>query len=157
MRVELIGDHTLVTCQLGDATLTVKADKSAHYEMDEPIGITFRGLRPSSSSIRRRASASADRMGMQPLRTNSSTAAFQCGFRITQRGMYRTLRRERSSSARLKQSGRGEAQGRRYARPGAARKVHPPYTRAVRILMLTGQRVEEIARLPDRPRRSHRV
>ena len=25
--------------------------------------------------------------------------------------------------------------------------VHPPYTRAVRILMLTGQRVEEIARL----------
>jgi integrase len=27
------------------------------------------------------------------------------------------------------------------------RPVHPPYTRAVRILMLTGQRVEEIARL----------
>ena len=27
--------------------------------------------------------------------------------------------------------------------------VHPPYTRAVRILMLTGQRVEEIARLHD--------
>jgi multiple sugar transport system ATP-binding protein len=39
--VELMGDHTLVTCQLGDATVTVKADKSAHYEMDESIGITF--------------------------------------------------------------------------------------------------------------------
>jgi multiple sugar transport system ATP-binding protein len=39
--LELIGDHTLITCQLGETTLTVKADKSAHYEMDEPIGITF--------------------------------------------------------------------------------------------------------------------
>ena len=39
--VELIGDHTLITCQFGDATLTVKADKSAHYEMDEAIGIDF--------------------------------------------------------------------------------------------------------------------
>ena len=39
--LELIGDHTLITCQVGEATLTVKADKSAHFEMDEPIGITF--------------------------------------------------------------------------------------------------------------------
>ena len=38
---ELIGDHTLVTCQVGDATMTVKADKSASYAMDAPIGITF--------------------------------------------------------------------------------------------------------------------
>ena len=34
--------------------------------------------------------------------------------------------------------------------------VHPPYTRAVRILMLTGQRVEEIARLHDGPMGSRR-
>jgi multiple sugar transport system ATP-binding protein len=39
--LELMGDHTLITCQFGDATLTVKADKSAQYGMDEPIGITF--------------------------------------------------------------------------------------------------------------------
>jgi multiple sugar transport system ATP-binding protein len=39
--VELIGDHSLITCQFGGATVTVKADKSAHYDMDEPIGITF--------------------------------------------------------------------------------------------------------------------
>jgi multiple sugar transport system ATP-binding protein len=39
--LELIGDHTLITCQFGRATLTVKADKSANYDMDEPIGITF--------------------------------------------------------------------------------------------------------------------
>jgi multiple sugar transport system ATP-binding protein len=39
--LELIGDHTLITCQLGGTTVTVKADKSAHYEMDEPVGITF--------------------------------------------------------------------------------------------------------------------
>jgi multiple sugar transport system ATP-binding protein len=39
--VELMGDHTLVTCKVGDATVTVKADKSAHYEMDESIGIDF--------------------------------------------------------------------------------------------------------------------
>ncbi len=39
--LELIGDHTLVTCQCGEATLTVKADKNAAYDMDTPIGITF--------------------------------------------------------------------------------------------------------------------
>ena len=39
--VELIGDHTLITCQFGGATLTVKAEKSAHYDMDEAIGISF--------------------------------------------------------------------------------------------------------------------
>jgi multiple sugar transport system ATP-binding protein len=39
--LELIGDHTLVTCQFGEATLTVKADKGAAYDMDAPIGITF--------------------------------------------------------------------------------------------------------------------
>ena len=39
--LELIGDHTLVTCQVGERTVTVKADKTAHYQMDEPIGIGF--------------------------------------------------------------------------------------------------------------------
>ncbi len=39
--LELIGDHTLISCQVGDRTVTVKADKSAHYQMDEPIGISF--------------------------------------------------------------------------------------------------------------------
>jgi multiple sugar transport system ATP-binding protein len=39
--LELIGDHTLISCQVGDRTVTVKADKSAHYAMDEPIGIDF--------------------------------------------------------------------------------------------------------------------
>nr|MDQ3024840.1 TOBE domain-containing protein [bacterium] len=39
--VELMGDHTLVTCQLGGATVTVKAEKSASYDMDEPVGIDF--------------------------------------------------------------------------------------------------------------------
>ena len=38
---ELIGDHTLITCQVGETTVTVKADKAAQYEMDEPIGIAF--------------------------------------------------------------------------------------------------------------------
>jgi multiple sugar transport system ATP-binding protein len=38
--VELMGDHSLVTCQSGDATLTVKADKAAAYDMDAPIGVT---------------------------------------------------------------------------------------------------------------------
>jgi multiple sugar transport system ATP-binding protein len=39
--LELIGDHTLISCQVGDKTVTVKADKSAQYKMDEPIGIDF--------------------------------------------------------------------------------------------------------------------
>ena len=39
--VELIGDHSLVTCRLGDDLMTVKADKLAQHGMDEPIGITF--------------------------------------------------------------------------------------------------------------------
>ncbi len=39
--VELIGDHTLVTCQFGGAILTVKADKSAAHDMDAPVGIDF--------------------------------------------------------------------------------------------------------------------
>jgi multiple sugar transport system ATP-binding protein len=39
--LELIGDHTLISCQVGDKTMTVKADKSAQYKMDEPIGIDF--------------------------------------------------------------------------------------------------------------------
>ncbi len=38
---ELIGDHSLVTCRFGDATVTVKADKSAQHEMEEPIGLGF--------------------------------------------------------------------------------------------------------------------
>ncbi len=39
--LELMGDHTLITCQCGEATLTVKADKGAAHEMDAPIGVTF--------------------------------------------------------------------------------------------------------------------
>ena len=39
--LELMGDHTLVTCQCGEATLTVKADKNASYDMDSPIGVSF--------------------------------------------------------------------------------------------------------------------
>jgi len=38
---ELIGDHSLVTCRFGEATVTVKADKSAQYGMEEPIGLGF--------------------------------------------------------------------------------------------------------------------
>ena len=38
---ELIGDHSLVTAQIGDAMMTVKADKAASYAMDAPIGIAF--------------------------------------------------------------------------------------------------------------------
>jgi multiple sugar transport system ATP-binding protein len=38
---ELIGDHTLVTCRVGEATVTVKADKTVQHEMDEPIGLGF--------------------------------------------------------------------------------------------------------------------
>jgi multiple sugar transport system ATP-binding protein len=43
---ELIGDHSLVTAQVGAAMMTVKADKSASYAMDAPIGIAVaeRGL-----------------------------------------------------------------------------------------------------------------
>jgi multiple sugar transport system ATP-binding protein len=43
---ELIGDHTLVTADIGGATMTVKDDKSASYAMDAPIGIAVaeRGL-----------------------------------------------------------------------------------------------------------------
>jgi multiple sugar transport system ATP-binding protein len=40
--LELMGDHTLVTCRLGDDYVTVKADKLAQYAMDEPIGIAFK-------------------------------------------------------------------------------------------------------------------
>jgi multiple sugar transport system ATP-binding protein len=39
--LEPMGDHTLVTCRLGDDLVTVKADKLAQYGMDEPIGIAF--------------------------------------------------------------------------------------------------------------------
>jgi len=39
--LELIGDHTLISCQVGERTVTVKADKAAQYRMDEPIGIDF--------------------------------------------------------------------------------------------------------------------
>lgn len=39
--LELIGDHTLITCRFGEAFLTVKADKTAHHDMDEAVGITF--------------------------------------------------------------------------------------------------------------------
>jgi multiple sugar transport system ATP-binding protein len=39
--LELIGDHTLISAQVGGRTLTVKAGKQAQYAMDEPIGIDF--------------------------------------------------------------------------------------------------------------------
>jgi multiple sugar transport system ATP-binding protein len=39
--LELMGDHTLVTCEAGGATVTVKADKSASHAMDAPVGIGF--------------------------------------------------------------------------------------------------------------------
>jgi len=38
---ELIGDHTLVTCRCGDATVTVKADKDFAGSIGQPIGIGF--------------------------------------------------------------------------------------------------------------------
>jgi multiple sugar transport system ATP-binding protein len=37
-----MGDHTLITCRFGDGMITVKADKTAHHDMDEPIGIDFK-------------------------------------------------------------------------------------------------------------------
>ena len=40
--VELMGDHSLVTCRLGEDLIVVKADKLAQHGMDEPIGITFK-------------------------------------------------------------------------------------------------------------------
>jgi multiple sugar transport system ATP-binding protein len=38
---ELIGDHTLVVCQLGEAFVTVKAEKSAQHAMGESVGLAF--------------------------------------------------------------------------------------------------------------------
>ncbi len=38
---ELMGDHTLVTCRLGGATMTVKADKSFDRRDGEAIGVEF--------------------------------------------------------------------------------------------------------------------
>ena len=38
---ELIGDHTLVTCRCGDATVTVKADKDFEGSIGQKIGIAF--------------------------------------------------------------------------------------------------------------------
>jgi multiple sugar transport system ATP-binding protein len=40
--VELMGDHSLVTCRLGEDLLIAKADKLAQHGMDELIGITFK-------------------------------------------------------------------------------------------------------------------
>ena len=39
--LELIGDHTLVTCRVGETLLTVKSDKAATWDMDAPVGIAF--------------------------------------------------------------------------------------------------------------------
>jgi multiple sugar transport system ATP-binding protein len=39
--LELMGDHTLVTCRIGDNHVIVKADKLAQHGMDDRIGITF--------------------------------------------------------------------------------------------------------------------
>ncbi|MBS3647676.1 ABC transporter ATP-binding protein [Pseudaminobacter sp. 19-2017] len=64
--IELMGDHTLVTCQIGQEYLTVKADKLAQYAMDEPIGITFKDaavfLFDSESGERIRSRARVDAM-----------------------------------------------------------------------------------------------
>jgi multiple sugar transport system ATP-binding protein len=38
---ELIGDHTLVTCRCGDATVTVKADKDFAGAIGQKVGIAF--------------------------------------------------------------------------------------------------------------------
>jgi multiple sugar transport system ATP-binding protein len=38
---ELIGDHTLVVCHLGDTAVTVKADKSAQPSMGDRVGLAF--------------------------------------------------------------------------------------------------------------------
>ncbi|WP_027132739.1 ABC transporter ATP-binding protein [Geminicoccus roseus] len=38
---ELIGDHTLVTCRCGDATVTVKADKDFAGTIGQKVGIGF--------------------------------------------------------------------------------------------------------------------
>jgi multiple sugar transport system ATP-binding protein len=38
---ELIGDHSLVTCRVGEATVTVKADTTAQHQMEEPVGLGF--------------------------------------------------------------------------------------------------------------------
>lgn len=38
---ELMGDHTLVTCKVGDSTIAVKADKNFRREDGEPIGVDF--------------------------------------------------------------------------------------------------------------------
>ena len=39
--LELMGDHTLVTCRVSDDHVIVKAGKLAQYRMDEPIDIAF--------------------------------------------------------------------------------------------------------------------
>jgi multiple sugar transport system ATP-binding protein len=39
--MELIGDHTLVTCRVGETLLTVKSDKAVTWDMDAPVGVTF--------------------------------------------------------------------------------------------------------------------
>lgn len=38
---ELIGDHTLVTCRCGDATVTVKADKDFSGSIGQKVGVGF--------------------------------------------------------------------------------------------------------------------
>jgi multiple sugar transport system ATP-binding protein len=38
---ELMGDHTLVTCRVGTATVTVKADKAFKRQDNEAIGVDF--------------------------------------------------------------------------------------------------------------------
>jgi multiple sugar transport system ATP-binding protein len=38
---ELMGDHTLVTCRVGGATITVKADKSFSRHDGDAIGVDF--------------------------------------------------------------------------------------------------------------------
>ncbi len=69
--VELMGDHTLVTCKVGDAIMTVKADKSAHYDMDESIGIGFSlasvFLFDAETGVRIRTMTNVSRPGFQEI------------------------------------------------------------------------------------------
>ena len=59
--VELMGDHSLVTCRLGEAMLTVKADKGAALAMDAPVGVDF-----DPGSIYIFDSESGERLGAAP-------------------------------------------------------------------------------------------
>jgi multiple sugar transport system ATP-binding protein len=54
---ELMGDHTLVTCRVGGATVIVKADKTFNRDAGEAIGVGF-----EESAVHLFAKASGDRI-----------------------------------------------------------------------------------------------